>query len=155
APLRAFNVATDRRHDQRELSPAELARLVAAAGAGGDVLGMSGPDRAILYRLAVGTGFRADELRSLTPASFDLDAELPTVTVAAAYSKRRRDDAQPIRPDLATDLRAGLRGKAPDAPVFRLTSRTADLMERDLAAAGIPYRDAAGRVADFHALRHP
>ncbi len=28
------------------------------------------------------------------------------------------------------------------------------MLRRDLAAAGIAYRDAAGRVFDFHALRH-
>ena len=51
----------------------------------------------MVYRLALGTGFRANELRSLTPASFDLQADPPTVTVAAAYTKRRRQDVQPIR----------------------------------------------------------
>jgi len=41
----------------------------------------------MLYHLAAGTGFRANELRSLTPESFDLDANTPTVTVQAAYSR--------------------------------------------------------------------
>ena len=35
------------------------------------------------YRLALGPGFRAKELRSMTPASFDLDSSPPTVTVTA------------------------------------------------------------------------
>ena len=48
-----------------------------------------------------------------------------------------------IRPDNAE----------PDAPVFRRLSRLV-LFKKDLAAAGIPYRDAHGRYADFHALRH-
>jgi integrase len=69
---------------------------------------MPGPDRAMAYRVALGTGFRAKELRSLTPASFDLDADPPTVTVTAGYSKRRRLDVQPIRPDLAELLRPWL-----------------------------------------------
>ena len=116
---------------------------------------MTGPDRAALYRVAAGTGFRANELRSLTPESFDLDADPPTVTVAAAYSKRRRDDVQPIRPDLADALRPWLASKAPGEPVFgNLTKHTDILIQPDLDAAGIPYRDASGRVADFHALRH-
>src|SRR5262249_32797597 len=96
APLTLYNVSTDRRHDRRALSEAEACRLLQAAGRGPVVEGMGGADRAMLYRVALGTGFRAGELRSLTPASFDLDAEPPTVTVAAAYSKRRRTDAQPI-----------------------------------------------------------
>jgi hypothetical protein len=28
------------------------------------------------------------------------------------------------------------------------------MLKKDLAAAGIPYKDALGRQADFHALRH-
>lgn len=31
---------------------------------------------------------------------------------------------------------------------------SADQLRRDLAAAGIPYRDERNRVLDFHALRH-
>ena len=58
----------------------------------------------MLYTLAVSTGLRAGEIRSLTPTSFDLDADSPTVTVAAAYSKRRREDVQPIRGDFAMEL---------------------------------------------------
>ena len=50
---------------------------------------MTGPERAVLYQLAVETGLRARELRSLTWDSFDLDADVPTVTVRAAYSKHR------------------------------------------------------------------
>src|SRR4029079_3783901 len=43
----------------------------------------------------------------------------------------------------------------PGRPVFGdLTKHTAVLIRHDLEAAGLPYRDASGRVADFHALRH-
>jgi len=66
----------------------------------------------MVYRLALGTGFRAGELRSLTPASFDLDADPATVAVDAAYSKRRHQHVQPIRSDLA-ELVAGMAGKTP------------------------------------------
>src|SRR4029079_6574406 len=43
----------------------------------------------------------------------------------------------------------------PGRPVFGdLTKHTAVLIRHDLEAAGLPYRDASGRVADFHARRH-
>ena len=102
------------------------------------------------------TGLRAGELRSLTRASFDLDAEPPTVTVAAAYSKRRRDDTLILRPELADDLRAYLCSMAPVAVAFKLPkpNMIIRMFKADLEAAGIPSRDDAGRVADFHALRH-
>jgi hypothetical protein len=37
--------------------------------------------------------------------------------------------------------------------VLTLPTRTAAMLRVDLEAAGIPYRDTAGRVVDFHALR--
>ncbi len=173
--LKGYNVAKDRRHDRRALGDDELERLVEAAEAGPVVLGMTGPDRAVLYRLAAGTGFRAGELRSLTPECFALDAEPPRITIKAGYSKRRRQDEQPIRRDLADSLTPWLEGKVAGKPVFKLTARTAEMIRADLAAARqtwldqartrderaereessfLAYRDAEEKIADFHALRH-
>jgi integrase len=155
AHLTSPNPDADRRHERRALTLEEMARLIQTAETGPVVLTLPGPDRAALYRVALGTGFRAAELGSLTPESFHLDDDTPTIIVAAAYSKRRRDDVQPIRPDLADALRPWLSTKAGGAPVFRIDSHhTAHLIRADLKAAGIPYVDASGRVADFHALRH-
>ncbi len=155
AHLTSQNPDADKRRERRALSPEEQARLIQAAEAGGVLLKTTGSDRAALYRLALGTGFRANELRTLSPERFDLDANTPTVTVAAAYSKRRRDDVQPIRPDLAEALRPWLATKPPGRPIFgNLTKHTNLLIQADLEAARIPYWDASGRVADFHALRH-
>ncbi len=173
--LKGYNVQLDRRHDRRALTDEELVRLIDAAEAGRKVLGMPGPERAMLYRLAVGTGFRAGELRSLTPESFDLDAEPPTVTVEAGYSKHRREDVQPIRRDLADLLRPWIEGTYRGKPVLKMPDKPVKLIKADLTAAReawleeapsekvrkerektsfLKYRDAAGRVADFHALRH-
>ncbi len=138
----------------RALSADELGRIVRAAEAGDERFGLSGPDRAKLYRVAMGTRFRRGELASLTPRSFRLDKNPQVVTVAAGYSKRRREDAQPIRPELAESLRPWLAASPADSPLFgRLTPNTADMLRIDLAA-GIPYADDDGRVGDFHALRH-
>ena len=58
------------------------------------------------------------------------------MTVAAAYSKRRRDDVQPIHADLVTSLRIWLASKPPGRPVFgNLTKHTVTLIQRDLEAA--------------------
>ena len=154
AHLTGYNVALDRRHDRRALTDDEVTRLIEAAEQGPVVLGMTGPERAMLYRAALGTGFRANELRSLTPESFDLDAGPPTVTVEAAYSKRRRCDEQPIRGDLADLLRSWLIDKTPGKRVFPLGDKPAKMLREDLTVAEIRYRDDSGRVADFHSLRH-
>ena len=158
AHLSGYNVKLDRRHDRRALTDAEVRKLVEAAEQGPELYGISGRDRAMLYRIAVGTGFRRNEIRSLTPESFDLDSDPPTIAVEAAYSKRRRRDVQPIRRDLADALRLWLLWKTPGRPVIEtskwLWERTHLMIQADLAEANIDYQDADGRYADFHALRH-
>ena len=109
----------------------------------------------MVYRLALGTGLRASELGSLKPESFDLaDPARATVSVEAAYSKHREPDVLPLRRDLAEAMAAHIAGRPAGELIFRLPQKTAAMLRRDLEAAGIPYRDAAGHVADFHALRH-
>ena len=118
---------------------------------------MAGPDREMLYRLAVETGLRAGELRSLTRSSFRLNGENSTVIVQAQYSKRRREDTLPLRPELAEALAAYLGLMAPAATVFTTMpheTKVSTMFRADLQAAGIDYRDDAGRVVDFHSLRH-
>ena len=90
---------------------------------------MTGPDRAVLYLVAAASGFRAGELQVLTPECFDLDGDPPTVTVKAAYSKRRRDDAQPIPTSVAEQLRPWLAAKPSGKPIFPgWTRRTAEML---------------------------
>jgi Phage integrase family len=120
---------------------------------------------------------RANELRSLTRSSFSLEGDEPTVTVEAAYSKRRREDELPLRPETVCLLRTHLAKKLPSAKAFNFPRKedTADMLRADLAAARakwideatqsadrveregssmLAYRDHAGLVADFHSLRH-
>jgi len=178
AHLDGLNVRTDRRHDRRALSVEELRWLLDTTAAPGapERDGMSGPERALLYRVAVETGLRAGELRSLSRSSFDL-GDAPTVRVAAGYSKRRREDALPLRPDTAAELRNHLAAKHPGARAFNMPrpDLMAKMIRTDMAAAreawlkasalpqDAPERrptgflsavDDAGRVVDFHALRH-
>lgn len=155
--LQGLNVKTDRRRDRRALSADELRRLIDTTASGPERERMTGAARALLYRLAVETGLRSGELRSLTRASFAFDGETPTVTVGAAYSKRRREDTLPLRPALAEALRAFLASKLPTASAFNMPEDRRDMsnvFKADRDAAGIAERDAAGKVADFHALRH-
>ncbi len=159
AHLSKLNERTDRRHDRRALSNGELVTLLDTARNGATRFRMSGPDRARLYQLAVETGLRASELRSLTWGSFDLYGCPPTVTVRAAYSKHRHDDTLPMRPATAAMLalwRDESDAMAPD-PVFATMpgkGHIAEMLRMDLCDANIPYGNDAGRVADFHALRH-
>lgn len=83
--FKGLNVKTNWRHDRRALSANDLGQLLRATTnapeRSGHTWRMSGPERALLYQLAMETGLRSSEPRSLTRASFDLDANPPTVTV--------------------------------------------------------------------------
>jgi integrase len=153
--LKKYRAETDRKLRRRALSADEANRLITAAENGPAIRGMTGADRAMLYRLALGTGFRVSEIASLTPESFDLNPKHPTVTVLAAHSKHRREDVQPIAKSLAVVLQTWLETREPGERIFALpaSSNTAKMIRVDLAAAGIEYRTSDG-VADVHALRH-
>jgi integrase len=152
--LGGFNAKEDRRHDRRTLPLDELRRLIEVAHAGTPYREMTGPARALCYRLAVASGLRYSEIGSITPGSFALDGGHPTVTVAAAYTKNGDPATLPLPPDLAADVVHFLVGMPQGEPVFRLPKGGgAEMLRIDLAAAGIPYEDASGRVFDFHSLR--
>lgn len=175
--LSKLSAETDEKRKRRALSADELRLLIATASGNGTKSELPGKRRALLYRLAVETGLRAGELRSLTKQSFALDASPPSVTVAASYSKRRRTDVLPLRADTAELLAPVLKRLGNSSPLFPWSNPThiADMVRSDLAAAraawleqaGSPAErkvreksdflkdvDARGRVVDFHALRH-
>ena len=112
----------------------------------------------MLYKFAVSTALRASEIASMTWESLDLDNPEPTVTVLAAYSKHRREDVLLLPRKLVQDLKAWRLNRNDDdkAKVFEtFNPKTgARMLRADLEMAGIPYADTAGRVADFHSLRH-
>ena len=158
AYLSGLNAKTDRRHDRRALSAEESEKLIEAAAKGKKHHKMTGKERVKLYLLAQNTGLRANEIATLTWQSFKLDSPKPTVTVLAAFSKHRRDDILPLRPDLAEQFKqwkAERKGLSADKVFTNFNERKgADMLKMDLEVAGIPYKDDAGRYADFHALRH-
>jgi integrase len=152
AHLATSSPESDRRHRRRALTPNEAALVIEAAERGPLAMGMTGPDRAMLYALALATGLRASELASLTPERFDLDGDPPTIICRAAYTKNGREAVQPVPPALARRLGPWISTRPADAPVFALPTRTAALLRIDLHAAGIDYETPEG-FADFHSLR--
>jgi integrase len=157
AHLRGLNVNADRRHERRAPTDDECSAVLAATATGPERRGMSGPDRALLYRTALESGLRAGELRTLTVHACHLDGDTPWLTVKAGYSKHRKQDDQPIPVRLAEALAehiAGAQGERPIFPTMPEPDRLAKVLRADLKAAGVLYRDEAGRVADFRALRH-
>jgi site-specific recombinase XerD len=182
--VKTLNSQTDRRHDRRALSLEEFTRLLDAAETGPPAWGLTGPDRAMLYMLAAYTGFRKGELGSLTLRSFHLEKEPCTMTIHAAYSKRRREDVQVMHPDLVAKFKEWLSHKnvGPREILFPISRKTCGT-ERDgaafltfdlnaartfwiaeaetpveekrrLASDFLSYQNFDGKFADFHSLRH-
>ena len=155
--LPRLNAQVDIRHKRRALSPEEVGALIAATRASGrDVQCYSPELRARLYLFSYLTGLRRRELSRLTPESFDLDGDPPTLTVDAAASKHRKRDVLPLHPELVTLLRHWLPELEPREALFPKIDRkrTWYMVKKDLERAGIPYRTDEG-VADFHAAgRH-
>ncbi len=167
----------DRTIRRRALTDDEIAKLLAAADAMGEMVtttkryrARSGanqgeivegirrirvPHRSTLYRLALGTGLRVSEIKSLTPESFDLDAEGgPVVVVDAAYTKNKETAILPLARALADRLGPLIDRSEPREAIWGcIPGNMAPIVAEDLRAAGIDHEGDGGRV-DFHALRH-
>jgi len=132
----------------------------------------------LLYAVAIQTGLRSSELRSLTRGRLFLDGDEPFITCKAGSTKNRQDARQYIQPALATLLREHIATKAPQAPVFSMPPRpnVAEMFRADVADARQAWLTAAkqdseeylrrvesdslgeknheGEFLDFHSLRH-
>jgi integrase len=160
------------------LDPGEQGRLLQAAESGAESFGMAGGDRAMLYRVALGTGYRLNELRSLVRASLGSDGDVATLSLPARATKNRRGATQPIGTELAECVRVYVTLKTPDAaifPTFPPTWDAAAMFKFDLVAARAAWIEEAGtekertereksdflrstrhngKVLVFHSLRH-
>ena len=153
--VKAMNARTDRRRVRRALTTEEIGRLLAATEEAPRFHSMTGPERALLYRLALEAGLRWSELHSLRKSSLNFTADPATVTVLAEDEKAGRGDTLPLRAELAADLKSHLALHLPGARVFNMwAGKGGAMLERDLEAAGIPKKDEDGGIVDFHSLRH-
>lgn len=150
--IEKMNTEVDVRHPRRALKPDEFQKLVKSARESRVLIQCyTGEERARIYTISYMTGLRRKEIASLTPRSFDLVSDPPTVTVEAACSKHRRKDVLPLHAEFVPMLSEWLSGE-PDEPVFpKLKNRRTWLMvKKDLERVGIPYQNEEG-IADFHA----
>lgn len=117
------------------------------------LLEVAGP-RGTVYRIAALTGLRKDELRQLQWRDCRLEQANPCIQLRPEANKGRREDRVPLNAEAAAELTA-LRPRDWDSlgSVFSSVP-TLQTLQRDLKKAGIPYRDAEGRQADFHSLRY-
>ncbi|QDT50486.1 Tyrosine recombinase XerC [Symmachiella dynata] len=153
--MKEENEEVDLRHEREPLTEEQFRELHHTASTSQEIIeGYDGRTRAAIYLLAYATGLRRREMASLTPESFDLDPDAPTVTVEAAFSKHRRRDVIELPKVVVPLLEIG--SVQPGERIFpRLGRRkTHKMLRLDLEAASISYRTEDGKFRDLHALRH-
>jgi integrase len=149
----------DKTRHRRALTIDEISRLLELTEKSKEIVyGVSGVERSLIYRLALETGLRANEIKNLKISDFDFNNKVPTVTVQAMYSKRRQTDILPLRPETVLMLKDKLdfTCKLPMVDAFNTphVSNFCKMYAYDRKNAHIPYKDNTGGVSDFHGLRH-
>lgn len=179
--LKLADARRDRHRERRALDAEEARRLIAAALADDaqDVAGITGRNRARLYRVSLATGVRSGrELTGVTWPNFRIDGNNPRLTLPATITKSGNVETVPIKPAFAVELRPWRAESAdPAGRAFRTphSSGFVDLIRHDLDAARttwldeaenpkehakrersdfLRYQNRAGAYADFYALRH-
>lgn len=176
ASVKKPNPEADRRLERRMLLQEEWLWLARAVESQPPMNGLTGPQRGVLYRLAIETGLRAKELGSLTKGQLTLGKQ-SYVTVKAAGTKNKKPAQQFISSGLAKKLKAMAGKLNAGEGLFKYRDRTilSNVLRRDLAAArGLWLADAkddkdrakrnrsdflkpvnhAGEEITFHSLRH-
>lgn len=168
----------ERRRTRRALKPVDLIRLLLSAfHSPKTFVGMTGPERALLYIVAVLAGWRWGELRQIQWLEVFLNEEIPYIAPAAAKQKSRRSDVVVLRDDVVELLRGyfAMDTQPAEALIFKMPAGNegAEMIAFDLQQTGdnpevaaekkargeeplaaIPALDEHGRIVDFHALRH-
>jgi integrase len=141
--VQKVETAGEPRRPRRAMAVDQLRRLISVSG-----------ERAIAYMVAVCTGIRRGELEKLEWRDVFLDLLQPFIAVRSSIGKNKKHVMQPLPRYVAEELRKIRPSNvSPNALVFREGIPSMPVYRKDLAAAGIDYKDAQGRYADFHALR--
>ncbi len=132
-------------------------------------------ERLLMYRVAIETGLRSSELRSLKRSSLHLNGGEPYLLVKASLTKNSQQAKQYLSDSLAADLSKRTAARAASAMVFTVDSphEMARTLRADIEAAHQMWMDSLtdkqkekadsdflkspnsqGEVLDFHALRH-
>lgn len=173
ATVKKPNPKDDRKLKRRMLLPTEWQWLHTATLNGPYRGGMTGEERCLLYRVAIETGLRAQELLGLTRGKLHRGYLL----VPSSMTKNKKEAKQFISHQLESDLRAFASRKTSAATLFAIRDRhrLSDVIRADLAQAKSEYIAAVtdatekiersedrflathneeGEELTFHSLRH-
>ncbi len=149
-----LNVKVDRRIERRALLEEEVNRLLNITAGAADRHGLTGEERALVYQLALYTGLRYNEIRTLTWS--DIDLERGIISLRAENEKARRGAVIPLTANLVESIKKYFWANtfSPVDLVFAgLRDKGARMLRSDLKEAHIEFENASGKV-DFHSLRH-
>lgn len=141
--LKLIDVRGHQVRPSRAFTAEEFRRLLGVAGR-----------RAVVYQMLLYTGQRKEEVRGLRWCDLELEGSWPQVLIRIDNTKDKEKRAVPLHRRLATELRRirPLNAKGMDF-VFRGWFPMHETLQKDLARAEIPHKDALGRIACFHSFR--
>lgn len=139
------------RKERRAFEFDEWQRLLEATRKGEVRSCMSGWTRQILYAVGMETGFRLEELSSLTRSSFNFND--CTVFVPSKDTKNGKAATQRITPETAQMVKELVKDMMPTTRLFHLTVHAPDMIRYDCSGAGIETTNHKGTI-NFHSLRH-
>jgi len=145
----------DKERPRRALTTEEINKLISKTIDAEKHHGLTGYERSLVYRLALETGLRYNEIYTLERRDFVLCNE-PNVTVKASNTKNRKPDTLPLKTELAKDLEQYFKEHLalPHIKAFRMWKDAgAEMLRNDLELAKIDYKTDEGFM-DFHSLRH-
>jgi len=173
-PLEKQGTQNDRRHTRRAMTLEEIGYLLGwLENKAGKKCGLTGGDRALIYRLALTTGLRKSEIEALTVDCIDFQGK--SLTLAGAYTKNRQAANLPLKEDVCEALKRFVAGKLQGAKVFRLPEKASRLIKLDMTGARDHWLKQAEKnpeehkrreesdflkditdegLIDFHSLRH-
>lgn len=142
------------------LTDGQFSNLLASTRQGPMRRNLTGGQRYWLYLIASQTGLRAQELHSLSPASFRLNDSPPFVEISCTVSKRRTTDRIELHPEFAKLVAVWLRGKPRNRGLWSDSkawfNKAAAMLRDDLKAAGLPSTISTPEgvaTIDFHSFR--
>jgi len=108
------------------------------------------PERKPVYLLALGSGFRAKEIRCLQVKHLDL--RMGGLYYSEQWTKNRQSGVQYVGDGLLDMLAEMNKGKNPNAKLLRVSTHLSRELDKDLEAAKIQKHTPMGKI-DFHSLR--
>lgn len=137
--------------ERRAFEYDEWRRLLKATREGLVRSRMTGHERYVLYKLAMETALRLDELSNLTRTSFNFSN--CTVFVPGTQTKNDKTATQSMTPETAELVKDLVKDMMPNVKVFSLTPHAPEMLRYDCIAAGIQIENYKGKIV-FHSLRH-